>query len=332
MSAWLDPQVFDTLPLGSFLQQAINNAPPRFWWAIGGIVALLLTASAIGLVLARLRPGPVVDNLNARIRAWWVMTGVLALSFLLGKIATLVLYGLLSFLALREFISLTPTRRGDHLALCLCFYIAIPLQYWLIGIEWYGLFVMCIPVYGFLLLPSVSALSGDTEQFLERNTKIQWALMLTVYCLSHAPALMLLRIPGFEGQNLLLLLFLLLVVQLSDVLQYVFGKLLGKTLLAPTVSPSKTVEGLVGGGLAATAVGAALWWITPFTPLQAAWLSLMIVICGFLGGLTLSAVKRSLGAKDWGVMIEGHGGIMDRLDSVVFAAPVFFHVVRYNFQ
>jgi len=332
MNALMDSHTFASLPLGSFLRQAIANAPPSFWWTIGGIVGLLAVASVIGLVLARFRPGPVVDNLNARIRAWWVMTGVLALSFLLGKIATLVLYGLLSFLALREFISLTPTRRGDHLALCLCFYIAIPLQYWLIGIEWYGLFVMCIPVYGFLLLPAVSALSGDTEQFLERNTKIQWALMLTVYCLSHAPALLLLRIPGFEGQNLMLLLFLLLVVQLSDVLQYVFGKLFGKTLLAPQVSPSKTVEGLLGGGLAATAVGAALWWITPFTPLQAAWLSLLIVVCGFLGGLTLSAVKRSLGAKDWGVMIEGHGGIMDRLDSVVFAAPVFFHVVRYNFQ
>jgi phosphatidate cytidylyltransferase len=332
MTALIATDVFSALPLGSFLRQAIANAPPSFWWMIGGLIALLLLASSIGLVLGRLRPGPVVDNLNARINAWWVMTAVLLACFLLGKVTTLVLFGLLSFLALREFISLTPTRRGDHLALCLCFYIAIPLQYWLIGIEWYGLFVMCIPVYGFLLLPAVSALSGDTEQFLERSTKVQWGLMLTVYCLSHAPALMLLRIPGFEGQNLMLLLFLLLVVQLSDVLQYVFGKLFGKTLLAPLVSPSKTVEGLVGGGLAATAVGAALWWITPFSPLQAVWLSLMIVLCGFLGGLTLSAVKRSLGAKDWGVMIEGHGGIMDRLDSVVFAAPVFFHVVRYNFQ
>jgi len=243
-----------------------------------------------------------------------------------------VLYGLLSFLALREFLTLTPTRLGDHLALCLCFYIAIPLQYFLIGIDWYGLFVMCIPVYGFLLLPAVAALQGDTTSFLERTTKVQWGLMLTVYCLSHAPALMLLKIPGYEGQNLLLLFYLLLVVQLSDVLQYVFGKLFGRTLLAPQVSPSKTVEGLAGGGLAATAVGAALWWATPFSPLESAGLSALIVLCGFLGGLALSAVKRSLGAKDWGEMIEGHGGVLDRLDSVVFAAPVFFHVVRYGFQ
>ncbi|WP_454832912.1 phosphatidate cytidylyltransferase [Pseudoxanthomonas wuyuanensis] len=304
----------------------------KFWWVIGGVIALLLVASGIGWLLGQRKPGAVVDNLNARIRAWWVMVAVLVACFLLGKAATLVLYGLLSFFALREFVTLTPTRRGDHLALCLCFYVAIPLQYWLIGTDWYGLFVMCIPVYGFLLLPAVSALSGDTERFLERNTKIQWGLMLTVYCLSHAPALMLLRIPGYEGQNLMLLFYLLLVVQLSDVLQYVFGKLFGKRLLAPLVSPSKTVEGLIGGGLSAAGIGAALWWITPFTPLQSALLSLLIVLCGFLGGLALSAVKRSLGAKDWGEMIEGHGGILDRLDSVVFAAPVFFHVVRYGFQ
>ncbi len=324
--------VFQHLPLGSFLQQAIDRAPPKFWWMIGGVLGVLVLASTIGFILGRIKPGSVVDNLNARIRAWWVMAGVLLVCFLMGKIATLVFFGLLSFFALREFISLTPTRRGDHLALCLCFYIAIPLQYWLIGIDWYGMFVMCIPVYGFLALPAISALSGDTENFLERNTKIQWGVMLTVFCLSHAPALMLLRIPGYEGQNLMLLFYLLLVVQLSDVLQYVFGKLFGKHLLAPLVSPSKTVEGLVGGGLAATGVGAALYWITPFSPLQSAALSLLIVICGFLGGLALSAVKRSLGAKDWGEMIEGHGGILDRLDSVVFSAPVFFHVVRYNFQ
>ena len=321
-----------SLSLDDFLHTALARAPQKFWWVIAGVIGVLLLASLIGWILSKCKPGPVVDNLNARVRAWWVMVGVLAACFLLGKIATLVLYALLSFFALREFLTLTPTRRGDHWSLCLCFYVAIPLQYWLIGIDWYGLFVMCIPVFGFLLLPAVSALSGDTENFLERNTKVQWGLMLTVYCLSHAPALMLLRIPGYEGQNLLLLFYLLLVVQLSDVLQYVFGKLFGKHLLAPLVSPSKTVEGLVGGGLSAAGVGAALWWITPFTPLQSALLSLLIVLCGFLGGLALSAVKRSLGAKDWGEMIEGHGGILDRLDSVVYAAPVFFHVVRYLYQ
>ncbi len=309
----------------------VATTPEPFWWVMGGVIALLVVASSIGAVLARSRPGATVDNLVARINAWWVMVAVLCACFLLGRIATLVLFALASFLALREFITLTPTRRGDHLPLCLCFYVAIPLQYWLIGSGWYGLFVILIPVYGFLLLPAVSALAGDTEHFLERTTKIQWGLMLTVYCISYAPALLLLDIPGYEGQNLLLLLYLLLVVQISDVLQYVFGKLFGRHKLAPSVSPSKTVEGLVGGGLSAAAIGAALWWITPFTPWQSGLLALLIVLCGFLGGLALSAVKRSLGAKDWGQMIEGHGGMLDRLDSVTFAAPVFFHVVRYGF-
>jgi phosphatidate cytidylyltransferase len=155
--------------------------------------------------------------------------------------------------------------------------------------------------------------------------------MVTVYCVSHTPALLLLRIPGYQGQNALLIFFLLLVTQMSDVLQYVFGKLLGRTLLAPTVSPSKTVEGLIGGGLGATAVGGAMYWITPFSPLQALAMSFVIVVMGFLGGLTLSAVKRSLGVKDWGAMIEGHGGMLDRVDSLSFAAPIFFHLTRYFF-
>ena len=305
----------------------------KFWTVMGAVLALLMIASLIGWVLARRARSDgareVVANLNARIGAWWWMVAILCVCFLLGRVATLVLFALASFFALREFLTLTPTRRGDHLPLVLCFYLAIPLQYWLIGIDWYGLFAICIPVYGFLLLPAVTALGGDTESFLERTTKIQWGLMLTVYCISYAPALLLLHVPGYEGQNLLLLLYLLLVVQISDVLQYVFGKLFGRHQLAPSVSPSKTVEGLVGGGLSAVAVGAGLWWITPFSLWGSAGMSLLIVAAGFLGGLALSAVKRSLGAKDWGQLIEGHGGMLDRLDSVSFAAPVFFHVVSY---
>ena len=156
--------------------------------------------------------------------------------------------------------------------------------------------------------------------------------MITVYCISHAPALLILDLRNYDGQGPLLLLYLLLVVQLSDVMQYVFGKLFGRHKLAPVVSPSKTVAGLVGGGLAAVAVGASLWWITPFSPLASALMSALIVVCGALGGLALSAVKRSLGAKDWGRMIEGHGGMMDRMDSVCYAAPVFFHFTRYFYS
>jgi len=309
------------------------TANHKFFFLMGGVLALLMLATAIGAILKvrATNEGALatIDNLNARTRAWWVMVFILAIAFVLGPIATLVMFALISYFALREFITLTPTRPSDHVSLSIAFFILIPVQYWLIGSRWYGLFSIFIPVYGFLLLPTMSCLGQDVENFLERCAKIQWGVVIAIYCISHAPALMLLDIPGFEGQNALLMFYLLLVVQMSDVMQYVFGKLFGKTKVAPVVSPSKTVEGLVGGGLAATAIGTAMWWITPFTPLQAAGMSFVIVVMGFLGGLVLSAVKRSLGAKDWGSMIEGHGGALDRMDSVSFAAPIFFHLVRY---
>ena len=308
------------------------NMQQKFYWLFGGIGALLAVASIVGWLLQRRAPdSATIANLTARVRAWWVMVAVLAVCFLLGRTATIVLFAIASLFALREFVTLTPTRPGDHLPLVVCFYILLPVQYLLIFDDWYNLFAIFLPVYGFLLLPVLTATGGDTEQFLERVTKLQWGLMITVYCVSYVPALLLLQIPHYSD-NLLLVIYLLLVVQISDVLQYVFGKLFGKHKIAPHVSPSKTVEGFVGGGASATAVGAALWWITPFTPLQAAGLAAVIVLAGFLGGLALSAVKRSLGAKDWGSMIEGHGGMLDRLDSVSFAAPVFFHLTRYFFE
>jgi phosphatidate cytidylyltransferase len=305
------------------------------FWLIGGILIILCVASSIGWILAR-RIGneqqrSVVENLNQRLLAWWIIVTICSVTFLLGKIATLALFALISFGALREFIALTPTKAGDRIAVFLSYAVLLPVQYYLIGIDWYALFSMFIPVYGFLFLPTSSALSQDTEIFLERVAKIQWGMMVSIYCISHAPALLLLSIPGYEGQNVLLLFYLLLVVQISDVLQYIFGKLLGKTKIAPVVSPSKTVEGFVGGAISAAAVGAALWWITPFTPLQSGVMAFIIVLMGFLGGLTLSAVKRSLGAKDWGTLIVGHGGVLDRMDSVIFAAPIFFHLTRYFF-
>jgi phosphatidate cytidylyltransferase len=253
---------------------------------------------------------------------------VFALAFIFGKGVTLVLFGLISFYCLREFLTLTPTHPTDHRPIAAAFYVFIPLQYWMVWIDWQSMLTILIPVYAFLLLPVLAVIKGETTDFLQRSARIQWGLMLTVFCISHAPALLLLDLPG-DHKPIYLLFFLITVVQLSDVLQYVAGKLMGRHKIAPHVSPSKTVEGFLGGGLAATAVGAALWWITPFSPLQAAGMAAAIVLAGFLGGLVLSAVKRSLGAKDWGVMIEGHGGALDRMDSVTFAAPLFFHLVNY---
>ena len=208
-------------------------------------------------------------------------------------------------------------------------WVALPVQYGLIAIDWYGMYAIFVPVYAFLLLPISSSLGADTTRFLERAAKVQWGLMICVYCLSHVPALLTLDIAGYTGRNMLLIVFLILTVQSSDVFQYVWGKLIGKRKVSPAISPSKTVEGLVGGVLTSTAVGAALWWITPFTPLEAGLIALVINVMGFFGGFVLSAIKRDRGVKDWGAMIEGHGGMLDRVDSISFSAPIFFHIVRY---
>jgi phosphatidate cytidylyltransferase len=299
---------------------------------LAGIVALLTVASLLGYALERRATKPesiaTVRNLNARTRSWWVMVLVVGGAIMLGHTTTVVLFAILSFMALREFWTLTPSRRGDHYALFLSFFVVLPCHYYLLGTEWYGMFVIFIPVYAFLLLPAVATLMGDTNEFLARSAKVQWGLMLTVFSISHAPALLML---DTAVPSALLIVYLIIVVQLSDVFQYVWGKLIGKHRFSPNISPSKTIEGLVGGGLSAILVGTLLHRMTPFSPLQAAAVSTVIVVAGFFGGFVLSAIKRDLKAKDWGYIIEGHGGVLDRVDSLTFAAPLFFHVTRYWF-
>jgi phosphatidate cytidylyltransferase len=303
-------------------------------YLFGGMLAILTLASVIGVILKGQLTSEsgkkLVDNLNARTRAWWVMCAVFGVALAIGRLAPVIMFAFTSFLALREFVTLTPTRRGDHRSLFWAFFVILPLHYYTLAVGWYGLFVILIPVYAFLFIPMRNVLAGDTENFLERTAKIQWGLMISVYCASHAPALLMLDIPGYTG-NAKLLFFLVFVVQISDVLQYVWGKACGKRPIAPRLSPNKTIEGFVGGALSATVAGTALWWSTPFTWWQAALLSALIVIMGFFGGLVMSAIKRDRGIKDYGELIPGHGGVMDRIDSLCFAAPVFFHAVRWWF-
>lgn len=309
------------------------SAPVEIALLIGGVFCVLIFASGVAVILKR-RLGlddtdPVIDNLISRIKAWWAMAALLAIAMLFGRAGAVTLFALLSFAAMREFLTLTAKSRADHYALATAFFIVLPVQYYLIWIDWYGLYSIFIPVYAFLFLPIISALRGETENFLTRVSETQWGLMICVFAASHVPALLTLQIPGYEGKSILLIAFLVVVVQGSDVLQYVFGKLFGRHKIAPRLSPSKTWEGFLGGVLSASLLGACLFWMTPFAFWQAFLVSLIIAIMGFFGGLVMSAIKRDKGVKDWGHLIAGHGGFIDRLDSVVFSAPIFFHVVRY---
>ena len=287
-------------------------------WILGGMLAAVSLASLIGYVLRRRQPNnPAIENLNTRIRSWWTITLVCGGALLAGRVAIILLFALVSALALREFLAQAPARRASRFAPFVCFFLLLPVQYLLIDVAWYGLFCIWIPVYGFLAL----AFAGSTY----------WGLMVCVYCVSHVPALLMLKIPGFENRSPFLIVFVVSIAQVSDILQYVWGKLIGRHLLSPTISPSKTVEGLVGGVLSATVFGALLWPITPFTVWQAGLMAFLIAMLGAFGGAVMSAIKRERGIKDWGRLIEGHGGVLDRIDSLCFSAPVFFHLTRYFF-
>ncbi|MEM7227213.1 MAG: phosphatidate cytidylyltransferase [Planctomycetota bacterium] len=306
---------------------------PRMLTLLGVVTIALIAGSAIGELMrftARSDRGRAFgDNLRSRMLSWWIMAAIFIISILIGGTTTVILFALSSFLAFREFITLSATRRGDHRALFWAFFVIIPLQYIFVARANHEMFTILIPVFAFLMIPARIAAAGDTGEFVGRMSRIQWGLMVCVYFVSHVPALLTLEIAGYDGSNAILLFFFILIVQMNDVMQYVVGSLIGRTPIAPTVSPNKTVEGMIGGVVSSAAIGAALAWATPFSVIPAACLAMAIAWMGFLGDIKMSAVKRDIGVKDYAATLPGHGGVLDRLDSLTFAAPLFFHVVRY---
>lgn len=302
---------------------------------LGTVAAILVVASVAGAILAARVTSPgaraTVANLNARTKSWWIMAGVFSLTLFSGPVFTTVLFGCLSFLALREFITINRTDPADHASLFWAFFIITPLHYFLIGIQWYGMVSIFIPVYAFIFLPFRRVLTGETRGFLESTAKIQWALLVCVYFVSHMPLILALPLKGYAGQNASLLFFFVLTVQLSDVLQYVWGKTCGKRPIAPAISPSKTREGTIGGIATTVLIATCLAPVTPFNWWQAGLMALLICVAGFFGGLVMSAIKRDLGTKDWGSSIGGHGGFLDRIDSLCFSAPLFYHLCGFYF-
>jgi len=300
---------------------------------LGSVIGILVVLSlAIGILREwKFADGSndIIETLNGYIIVWWGMVVVFWLSSLLGHTGVILLFFALSFAALREFLTLTTKSRSDHYALLLAFIFVLPFQYYLLWIDWYGLYSIFIPVYAFLILPVVSVIRGATQDFLIRVAETQWALMIAVFCASHVPALLLLDIAGFEGRNVLLIVYLVAVVQIHDLMHYLFAKLVGRRKVMPQLEASKTWEGVAGGFVGAIVIGTLLWWITPFAPWQAFFVSLVLCMCGLGGRMVMTAIKRDRGVKDWGHLVPGHGGFVDRLDSVVFAAPIFFHMVRF---
>lgn len=298
-----------------------------------GVFAVLtaLTALAEGF-RARVPPGrtvPGVETFAARVRSWWTLAILLALALLLGRWGVTVLFALFSFVALREFATLTTKARADHLSLALGFFLVLPLQFLLVALDRPGLFTVLIPVHVFLFLPVLSALRGSPSRFLARVAETQWALMICVYCASHVPALLTLDIPAMGDRGVLLIAFLVIAAQGADVLDVVAGRRWGRTPIAPDLSP-RTWEGVGAAVGGAALIGAALAWLTPFGPLGAMLMAAFAAATALAGTIVLAAIKRERGVRDWSHLIPGQGGLLDTSGGVLFAAPLFYHLAAWG--
>ncbi|GFO82549.1 MAG: phosphatidate cytidylyltransferase [Methyloceanibacter sp.] len=296
-----------------------------------GLWAVLIAASALVLVL-RARDGARYRELTERTASWWWMIGAFTFAIAANQVVAIVFLAIVSYLALKEYLSLIPTRRIDR-GLLLFAYLAVPVQYFWAAVDWYNMFIVFVPVWMFLFFPALMALRGDTQNFLRAVGTLSWGLMLTVFCLSHLAMLLVSgEVTNPVGGGVGLLFFVVVLAQLNDVAQYTWGKLFGRHKVTPSVSPKKTWEGLIGGVLTTTVLAALLGpYLTPMDYLWSALAGFVIGVSGFLGDINISAVKRDLGVKDSGGLIPGHGGILDRVDSLTFAAPAFFHFFRYFF-
>ena len=316
--------------------QAIET---KDWALLGIVLGLLIVATVAGRWLKR------QENLNldersvntfiSRINVWWASSVFLGLAFFYPTL-TVVLFGLIAFWALREFITYTPTRSGDHRALFWVFFLFTPMQFVLVALENERFYNILIPVYAFLFIAARVALSADYTRFLERVAKIQFGLLICVYCLSFAPALLFLDCKGVEPDDTSagarLLLFFVTVVLFSELSQFICGRMFGKHLIAENIDTERTWEGVIAGGAATALAGITLFWATPYPYWwQAGAMSILIAVMGSAGALTMAAIKRDRGEVASGALIESRGGILSRIDAICFAAPVFYHVTRYFF-
>jgi phosphatidate cytidylyltransferase len=314
----------------AFLQAVIDKISAPLFWGLAATLALLVAGTVVAVVAPMLRPAKDWSNLRQRIASWWVMIGLVAISLVAGWGALTILFAGVSFLALKEFLSLAPTQREDRLVILFA-YLSVPIAYGLVAVNSYGIYLVAIPVWFFITTPFLMVLAGQTKGFLARVGMFNWGVVTCVYNLGVIPLLM--RVPSQQAPQAGaagLVFFLLFMTEANDVLQYLFGKLFGRHKILPMVSPNKTWAGFLGGWVG---TGLLVFFVAPFfTPLTVwprALLALLLPLAGFAGDVTMSAIKRDIGVKDTSRLIPGHGGVLDRVDSLTFTAPLYFHILAY---
>jgi phosphatidate cytidylyltransferase len=294
------------------------------------IFGILIFATALFWTWGYLRPQANLTELKLRTQSWWLMAGIFVAVTTVHPIISYAAIALLSFTALRELVSISKNVRDDDRRVLFWCFLSVPVQYYIAYRGYYSLFLIFIPVFMHLWIPFMLVIRGVTEEISRSMSVLPSQLMLTVFGISHLAYLLSLpEIPGFNPGGRGLLLFVVFITQMNDVFQFTWGKLFGKYKIVPKVSPNKTWEGFIGGILTSTIVGYYLRFLTPFTEKEALVVSFCVACAGFIGDVVVSAIKRDIGKKDTGDMIPGHGGILDRVDSLAMTAPVFFHLV-YN--
>lgn len=302
-----------------------------------GLLAIVSVYAFVASIRERPEGDPrilAMKEFNGVLQTSWVMATVFWVGWALGETVATVLFGIVAFFALREFITLSPTRQGDHRSLMLAFFIVLPVQFYLVITRHFDLVTVFIPVYVFLAIPVVSALANDPARFLERNAKLQWGIMVCVYGISHVPALLLLKFPNYQGKQAFLVFFLVFVVQSCMLVQYLVDKKFKRKPIAPQISSTFNWTGWLIAVVVASLIGGLMSALTPFKPAQAVAMALIACIAGSLGHLVMKALKRDRGITNWGTegkSVTGASGLLDRVDALCFAAPVFFHSVRWYF-
>jgi phosphatidate cytidylyltransferase len=297
---------------------------------LNGIVALL-TSVTLAFYIAKAIEGPtkLIKELLERTFSWWMILIGFSVTIFFSRFFATIALGFVAFVAFRELTSRLNLRMSDRQSLLWC-YLSIPFQFFLAYIEWYGKFIIFIPVIMFLTLNMRAVAQGDVKGISASLGIIHWSSMLTIFSISHMAYILALPTESnYEAGNGGMVLWLVLITELNDVFQYTWGKTLGNHKILPSVSPNKTVEGFVGGLISTVALGYGLSFLLPIGQDKAALLAGVMAFTGFMGDVTISAIKRDLGIKDMGSSIPGHGGIMDRIDSLAFNSLVCFHLIRY---
>ncbi|MDR0865658.1 MAG: phosphatidate cytidylyltransferase [Candidatus Symbiothrix sp.] len=293
------------------------------------IFALLSFATLLFFIIGKLKPDANLKELKTRTKSWWIMASLFIITTIFSVKISYVAIAFLSFVAFRELYSILGFRQSDRHAIFWAL-LSIPIQYYLAYSGWYGAFIIFIPVIMFLLLPLRLVLKGDTVGIVKSMATLQWILMLTVFGLSHLAYLLSLPdLEGFDAGGRGLLLFVVFLTEINDVMQFAWGKLLGRHKIIPKVSPNKTWEGFIGGIISTTVIGYFLGFLTPLSTGLLIIVSFLVAVSGFFGDIVMSSIKRDVGVKDTSTAIPGHGGVLDRIDSLAYTAPTFFHLVYF---